>query len=393
MSNAPDSKPPKPSLSRRGALGALGAAAAAAWLAPHTASAGEPAASPVQGDPLCTRLTRGYGLRYPFVSAGMAFVGLPELAIAVSNAGGLGMLGAATEPDFVLQARLAETREGTSRPFGVDLILSGEFVTDRHIEVSAGVSVVTFHWGLPPRRWVEQLQAAGTRVWVQAGALDFAQEALALGVDGIVAQGKEAAGHNRSTVPLLQLLREVRQCAGEGVVVLAAGGIADGLTAARALRHGADGVWVGTRLVASKEAYAHDCYKQRIVEGGADDSRFTTLFGPEWPGQRQRVLRNRVVREWAGREEQVPVPPPPLDTVNTTVLFPGVVGQVYTMPKFSAFVPTRDTQGDFEEMDMPASGASMARIKSVQPAGLIVEEMMEGARRLLLRPEELDAEA
>jgi enoyl-[acyl-carrier protein] reductase II len=194
-------------------------------------------------------------------------------------------------------------------------------------------------------------------------------------------------------VPGLQLLREVRQAAGEGVVVLAAGGIADGLTAARALRHGADGVWVGTRLVASEESFAHPGYKQRLVAGGADDSRFTTLFGPEWPGQRQRVLRNRVVREWAGREERLPTPPPGPATIGLTAMFPVVVGAPYPMPKFSALVPHRETQGDLEEMDMPASGASMARIQDILPARVIVEQMMEGARHLLQHPAELDDEA
>lgn len=146
-------------------------------------------------------------------------------------------------------------------------------------------------------------------------------------------------------------------------------------------------------LVASDEGYAHPDYQRRIVEGGADDSRCTTLFGPGWPGQRQRVLRNRVVREWAGREAQVPSPPPPPDTIGTTLALPGLVDAPYAMPESSAMVPTRDTTGDLEEMDMPASGAAMARIKAVLPAGRIVEEMMAEARRPLRHPGELDAEA
>ncbi len=345
-----------------------------------------------------TRLTRAYGLRHPFVSAGMAFVGLPELVIAVSNAGGMGTLGAATEPPVVLRARLAAIREGTSRPYGVDFILAGEgptaFTQQAHLDacIEAKVPVVTFHWGLPPREWIEALQSAGTRVWVQAGSLDVAQAALALGVDGIVAQGREAAGHNRSEVPLLKLLREVRAAAGENVVVLAAGGIADGETAARALRHGADGVWVGTRLVASEEAYAHPGHKQRIVEGGAEDSCFTTLFGPEWPGQRQRVFRNRVVREWAGHEDALPPPPTEPVVIGTTRLFPGVVGAPYEMAKFSAFVPHRETEGDLEEMDLPASGAAMERIHDILPAREIVERMMADAGRHLSRSEAPDRE-
>ncbi|RKG65075.1 NAD(P)H-dependent flavin oxidoreductase, partial [Corallococcus terminator] len=163
-------------------------------------------------------------------------------------------------------------------------------------------------------------------------------------------------------------------------------------SAARAMHQGADGVWVGTRLVASVEAYAHPLYKQRVVEGDAGDTTLTTLFGPEWPGKRIRVIRNRVVREWAGRESRVPPPGPVPETIGTTRLFPGVLDVQYVMPKFSSFLPTPDTQGDLEEMSLPAGGASMSRIDTVQPAGQIVVEMMERARRLLESPEGLDEE-
>ncbi len=346
---------------------------------------------------LHTRLTREYGVRYPFVNAGMAFIGLPPLAIAVSNAGGLGMLGAAPEPPPITQVRLQALKAGTSKPFGVDFLVASSgpqaFTTREHIDVclTEGVKLVVFHWSLPPREWVDALHAAGARVWMQVDSLELARQALALGVDGLVAQGHQAGGHTRATQPTSRLVRQVREEAGS-VLLLAAGGIADGASAARALHQGADGVWVGTRMVASEEAYAHPGYKQRLVEGGEDDSRLTTLFGPEWAGQPQRVLRNRVVREWEGREDRLPTPPPPPATIGTTKLFPGVANAPYTMPKFCAFVPTPDTEGDLEEMDMPASGASMARIQSLLPAGRIVTGMMDQARELLAHPERLGDE-
>lgn len=354
----------------------------------------------LEGNTLHTRLTRELGVHYPFVSAGMGFVALPPLVIAVSEAGGIGMLGAAPEPAPFLRARLQAIQAGTKRPYGVNFIVASangqDFTTREHIDtcIAERVPVVSFHWGTPPAEWVKALKAAGTKVWMQVPSVEAARQALDWGADGLIAQGRQAGGHNRSTVPTLKLLREVRPLARD-VTLLAAGGIADGLSAARALYHGADGVWVGTRLVASVEAYAHPGFKQRLVEGDSGDSDFTTLFGPEWPGQRMRVLRNRVVREWAGREDRIPTPPPPPERIGATKLFPGVAGgdAPYPMPKFCSFIPTPGTEGDLEEMCMPASGASMGRIEGVQPAGQIVVEMMERAHRVLSSSHGLDVDA
>ncbi len=370
---------------------------------PEDTADDEPRRRPIyvlEGNTLHTRLTRELGVHYPFVNAGMAFVALPPLVIAVSEAGGIGMLGAAPEPAPFLRARLKAIQAGTKRPYGVNFIVANangqEFTTREHIDgcIAERVPVVSFHWGTPPADWVKALKAAGTRVWLQVSSVDAAKQALALGVDGLIVQGRQAAGHNRGTVSTLKLVREVRPLARD-VTLLAAGGIADGPSAARALFHGADGVWVGTRMVASVEANAHPIYKQRLVDGDAGDSDFTTLFGPEWPGQRMRVLRNRVVREWAGREDRIPSPPPGPERIGVTRLFPGLPGgdARYPMPKFCSFIPTADTEGDLEEMALPASGASMARIDGVLPAGQIVVEMMERAHRVLSNPHGLDVDS
>lgn len=340
-----------------------------------------------QGCP-STRLVTEYGLKYPFASAGMAFVALEDLVVAVSEAGGMGMLGATPEPPDFLRARLQNIKARTTKPFGVDFVLAeanGQpFTGPPHIDICAQeqVPLVVFHFGVPPASWIDTLHAAGTRVWVQCATLDMADDALCAGADGIVAQGSEAGGHNLSTIKRQRLLRDIRRHLAPPVL-LAAGGIADARSAAKALREGADGVWVGTRLVASQEAYAHPTYKARIVAAGRRDTRFTTLFGPEWPAARQRVLRNRVVEEWAGREDEIPSPPPPPAVIGATLLFPGIANVPYPMPKFSAIVPTPDSTGDFEEMDLPAGGESAARIRSVRPAREIIDEMMLGAGGLL----------
>lgn len=335
-------------------------------------------------DHLITRLTEDYGLTHPFVSAGMAFVALEDLVVAVSEAGGLGVLGAAPEPPDIVQARIQTIKSRTNKDFGVDFIISSangqDFTTQAHIDVAIAeaVPVVIFHFGVPSAAWVNALHAAGSKVWVQCENADIAAQALAVCCDGIIAQGKEGGGHNRSTIKQKHLVEEIREDL-DPPLLLAAGGIAKGKALAKALERGADGVWVGTRMVASVEAHAHPEYKSRIVNGGEDATVYTTLFGPEWPDQRQQVLRNTVTNTWAGCEDQIPNPPPGPAQIGDTLLFPGIANVPYPMPKFSAMVPTLATTGDFEEMDMPAGGKSVKKIKSVMYAADIIDDMIADA--------------
>lgn len=346
------------------------------------------------GDPLAnlgfnTRLTREYGVRLPFVGAGMGFVGLPQLVAAVSNAGGIGVLGNAIEPPPSTQVLIQQIKASTSKPFGVDFIFDdsafGPASTDAHIDVcvAEGVKLVVFHMNVPPKAWVDRLHAVGAKVWMQAGSVRTAVDAVSIGIDAIIAQGAEAGGHNKSTTPLLKLLPQIIKAV-KPVMVLAAGGIADGVGVFNALVAGAEGVWVGTRLVASTEAYASAEYKKRLTTAGGNSTVTTTMFGPEYPGRPYRVLRNRVVNEFAGHEDQIPVPPPPPATIGKTVLFPLTFKQPYEMPKFSAIVPTPDTVGDFEEMGLPA-GDGVKVIRDIRPAAQIIATMMTETRLLLER--------
>ena len=337
---------------------------------------------------LKTRLTRDYGVELPFVGAGMGFVGGPSLVAAVSNAGGIGVLGNAIEPPLGTRLLIQSVKSLTTTLFGVDFIHDdsafGPATTDAHIDVCVEerVRLVVFHMNVPPTRWIETLHSAGAKVWMQAGSVQQAKEAAARGVDAIIAQGVQAGGHNKSATKTLTLLPQIMKEV-HPLIVLAAGGIADGESVVRALSHGADGVWVGTRLVASTAAYAHSEYKRRLVEAAGDATAMTTMFGPEYPGRPYRVLRNRIVKEFAGREGQIPTPPPPPTSIGTTVLFPQTLRQPYDMPKFSAIVPTPETLGDFEEMGLPAGAESVRAIRSVQPAAEIVKEMMREAQHLI----------
>ena len=260
---------------------------------------------------------------------------------------------------------LERLRALTEGPFGVDLICAtlpnGPASTEAHIDrcVELGVKLVAFHHELPPPRWVERLTAAGARVWQQASSLELARAAVALGMHGVVAQGSEAGGHCESKVPVLDLVGSIRQAFPE-LLILAAGGIVHGQQIRAALRAGADGVWVGTRLIASEEAHAHAEYKQRLV-AAKGETVVTTAYGPEWPDRPYRVLPTRNVRQWAGREAAIPSPPPGPSVIGTTRLFPHSVNLEYAMPKFSAVVPTPATTGEWEEMAFPA-GAGVGAI-------------------------------
>lgn len=369
------SKPGSPP-SRRTVLQLAGAGAAAAVL---------PYAAPVSAQgtsfELHTRLSHELGLRLPLASAGMAFVALSDLAAAVSNAGALGVYGVGADPPPVFAARVQAIQSLTQAPFGVDFIVAtsalGDFTTQDHIDLaaSARIPVVVFHWNAPVQSWVTQLHAAGCRVWMQTGDVAVAQQAVALGVDGIIAQGRSAGGHNRNaTIPTLDIVARMRHALPRQIFILASGGIADGRSLVRAIRAGADGGWAGTVFVAAAESYAHPDYQARLAAAhrlrGAEATLFTTRFGPEWAGQQQRVLRNRATTE--------PLTTEPA-TIGTTTLFPGVVNAPYTMPKYSAIVPTRDTAGDLEEMDMPAGSASVPAVHRVRPAVEIVNSFLAEA--------------
>ena len=312
----------------------------------------------------------------------MAFVGLTDLTSAVSNAGAFGVYGAGPEPPPVVAARIQAIRDQTSGPFGVDFIVAssplGSFTTQDHIDVVAGarVPVVVFHWNLPTQAWVSQLRAAGTRVFIQTGDVQVALQGVALGIDGVIAQGRSAGGHNRnSTIPTLRVVEMMRRALPREIFILAAGGVSDGRSLVQAIHAGADGGWAGTVFVAAEESYANDGYKARLVAARSPHvTTFSTVFGPEFPGAQQRVLRNRATENPGSTTPA---------TIGTTALFPGVLNVPYTMPKFSAIVPTRDTTGDLEEMDMPAGSVSVRAVRRVRPAAEIVEEFIEGGRRAL----------
>ena len=331
-----------------------------------------------------TRLTREYGIRHPFVGAGMGFIAHEQLAAAVTNAGGLGVLGASPDPAESLAVMVERLRALTSGLFGVDLICAvtglGPASTDAHIDacVQVKVPLVVFHHDPPPARWVNALRAAGIRVWMQASSPEIAATAVNFGVNGIVAQGSEAGGHARGRIPLHALLRTIRHNWPD-MLLLGAGGISDGAAAAAALRAGADGVWVGTALVAAAEANAHPEYKRRIIDSPGRTLR-TNAFGPEWPDQAYRLLATPAVRsaKASARNDD----PEKRETIGRTRLFPHSANMPYDLPIGSALPPTPETSGDWEMMVYPA-GEGVGAVQRAAPAAEIVRQMMSQAYDIL----------
>ena len=304
--------------------------------------------------PFATSLTRLLGVEHPIVQAPIGPCAGPELAAAVSNAGGLGMLSVTWQPLDAIGPTLDRTRELTGRPFGVNVILEW----DQHDRVraclDAGARVVSLFWG-DPAPYVDAIHDAGAIVLHTVATAAEAVGAVEEGVDVVVAQGVEAGGHVWGGTAAMPLVPAVVDAVGP-VPVIAAGGIADGRGLAAALVLGAAGAWMGTRFLASEEAFAHIEYKDAVVRALPEDAVLATLFDAEWPNAAHRVLRTDVVREWeeAGR--------------------PGG-GR-------SAMLPTRDLSGDVSGLAFYA-GQSAGLVREILPAGQIVRRTIEEAEQAL----------
>jgi len=332
----------------------------------------------VFADALNTRLCRELGIEHPILSAplGGGTAG-PELAAAVSNAGGLGLLGMGGLPAPVIREQIRDARRRTTRPFGVGLLLP--HLSGGEVEVCAEeqVPVLLLFWGaIEPH--LAKAQRAGIRVFVQVGSVAEAQTAAAAGVDGIVAQGFEAGGHVRGTTSLATLLPAVCQAVAP-LPVVAAGGIATGRGLVAALGLGASGVLMGTRFVASEESRAALEYKRRIVAARAEDTVHTTLFDVGWPDAPHRVLRNKAVDEWetAGR----PLPGERPGEGMAIGRMPAGDGML-DVPRYSVQNPMLGFDGDLDYATLYA-GESCTLINDIKPAAAIVRDMIAEAEAVL----------
>ena len=259
---------------------------------------------------LRTRFTDLLGLAFPVMSAPMSNHSGGRLAAAVSRAGGLGTFGGSNDFGTAwLQEQIAYIRDQTDRPFGVGFITHRIAADPRNFEIvlEAGTPAVIFSFS-DPSPWLARAQAAGALAICQVQSLAGAQAAVDAGADVLMAQGNEAGGHTGTMNLLPLLIALVEQY--PRLPVLAAVGITSGRALAAALAAGAEGASLGTALLATPEAVeAPPAFKERILLSDGQDTTFTRLYdllgNSPWPeGIAGRVYRNRLVREWEGREEE-----------------------------------------------------------------------------------------
>lgn len=281
-----------------------------------------------------------------------------RLASEVSQAGGLGALGASWTEPVVLRERIRSIARVTDRPFCVNLVL--DFEQDERLEVAVEerTPLVSFSFGLSPQL-IARARAGGARVLVQVGSADAARAAADAGADALIVQGVEAGGHVQSVVGLLPLLAEVRRAV--SLPLLAAGGIGDPASARAALASGAVAVVMGTRFLATDESDAHPSYKARLLGAEARDTVLTQLFDVGWPASPHRVICNSTYKQW----EAAGGPPSGERPREGEEVARGV-------PRYASNPPLVGTEGDIEAMAMYA-GQSVGAVADVEPAAAIVE--------------------
>lgn len=234
-------------------------------------------------------------IKYPILQGGMAWLGTAELASAVSNAGGLGIIGAGHMPPDVLRAEIQKTKAGTDKPFGVNIMLMSPFVKEvMQVVVDERVSVVTTGAG-NPGEYIPALKAIGSKVIPVVASVALAKRLARTGVDAIIAEGMESGGHigEIATLPLVPQVVDAVE-----VPVIAAGGIGDARGICAALALGAKAVQMGSRFVLSKECIAHENYKNMVVKAR---DRSTVVTGRA-TGHPARVLQNKLSRIYLDRE-------------------------------------------------------------------------------------------
>lgn len=309
------------------------------------------------------------GVEHPIVQAPIG--SSPELAAAVAEAGGLGMLSITWNDPESSRELLRKARELTDRPVAVNVVLdpdAKEVSTNAALDaaIDAGVNIYSLSFGVAEPH-VDRIHDASGVVLQTVGSAAEAVEAENAGVNVVVTQGMEAGGHVQSDVATLPLVPRVVDAV--EVPVVAAGGIADGRGIAAALALGADGAWLGTRFVATQEAAKHPRYQQRILDASESDTELTDLFDVGWPGVPHRVVRNETVERWedAGR-------PPAGKRPGEGETVAERSGS--DVERYDFRSPTAETEGDVDAMALYA-GQSVGLVDDLPSAANVVDELVE----------------
>lgn len=242
-----------------------------------------------------TRITELLGIEYPIIQGGMAWVAEYHLAAAVSEAGGLGLIGAASAPPEIVREQIREAKKLTNKPFGVNVMLLNPNAEEvAKVVVEEGIKVVTTGAG-SPEKYIAMWKEAGIKVISVVASVAMAKRMERIGADAVVAEGMESGGHIGATTTM-SLVPQVVDAV--QIPVIAAGGIADGRGFAASMMLGAEAVQIGTRFVVAKESIAHDNYKNKIIVAKDIDSEVTGAS----TGHPIRVLRNQMTREYLKME-------------------------------------------------------------------------------------------
>ena len=244
-----------------------------------------------------TKVTELLQIEYPIIQGGMAWVAEHHLAAAVSEAGGFGLIGAASAPPEIVREEIRKAKELTDKPFGVNIMLLNPNADEvAKIVVEEGIQAVTTGAG-NPEKYMPMWKEAGVKVIPVVASVAMAKRMERYGADAVVAEGMEAGGHigNQTTMALIpQIVDAVN------IPVIAAGGIGDGRGIAASFMLGAEGVQMGTRFVVADESIVHDKYKDRIVKAKDIDSVVTG----QSTGHPVRCLRNQMTKEYIKKEQE-----------------------------------------------------------------------------------------
>lgn len=298
--------------------------------------------------------------------AGMGGVSYHRLVAAVSEAGGIGTLGASTMRDGELAAEISAVKALTKKPFGVDLLTAIPTQVERGIRdvIDGGARVFVAGLGVP-REVIDLLHSKNILVGSMCGKVRHAISAVESGCDFVVAQGTEAGGHT-GTVATMALVPQVVDAVGANVVVVAAGGLFDGRGLAAALALGADGVWIGTRFIATPEARAVNGYKEALIATGEDG----TVITRSYTGKTCRVVRNSWTNEFEANPQNLK--PFPAQAVASMQAGANHLGY------------PEGTEVDVDREFMPA-GQGTGAIHDLVPAGVLVQRMIDEAEATFAR--------
>jgi len=313
------------------------------------------------------------GIKYPIMLAGMGGVSYGELAAAVSEAGGFGTLGMAGRSLDDIKREMKVVRDKTDKPFGVDLLAAVPESLERAADtiIEGGAKAFISGLGVPPPHLVKKFHDAGLKVMNVAGAVKHARIAEAGKLDAVIAQGTEAGGHT-GRIAGMALIPQVVDAV--KIPVVAAGSIVYGRGLAAALALGAQGVWMGTRFIASTEAHAGGLYKQVIVDATDED----TIITRSYSGKPMRVFKNEWVADWEKRPQDIKPFPQQAMLSGQAGVMGGIGGQI---------------EGLSRERSAFAMGQGSGAITDVKPSREIIREIMEEAEEVVARLSALTAKA